>query len=236
MTDGTPRPENVRDRFRSQVIDEAKRVALRQLAEGGPTAVSVNAIAKQLGMSGPALYRYFDSRVALMTELVTDAYRDLTASLLAATEQQRSTSAVALATAYRRWAIEQPHRYRLLFAAPLIGYDAHTAELVNEAQAAMNVLLDVLSTRPAPELPSVPSQLAKAIAVWTTSQGVPAIPPAVALHAIHIWTRMHGHVRLEIDGTFESMGLDPRLIFETSLPEIYTAHQTRRTAKRRSRH
>jgi hypothetical protein len=99
----------------------------------------------------------------------------------------------------------------------------------------MNVLLDVLSTTPAPKLPSVPSQLAKQIAVWTTSRGAAAIPPAVALHAIHIWTRMHGHVRLEIDGTFESMGLDPRLIFETSLPEIYTARQTGRTTKRTSR-
>ena len=32
---------------------------------------------------------------------------------------------------------------------------------------------------------------------------------------------MHGHLRLEIDGNFASTGLDPRLVFETSLPEIF---------------
>jgi AcrR family transcriptional regulator len=37
--------------------------------------VSVSAIGKQLGVSGPALYRYFTSRDELLTELVIDAYR-----------------------------------------------------------------------------------------------------------------------------------------------------------------
>ena len=36
-----------------------KKVALRQIADGGPQALSINAIGKELGVSGPALYRYF---------------------------------------------------------------------------------------------------------------------------------------------------------------------------------
>ena len=57
------------------------RPALRQLAEGGPQALSLNAIAKELGVSGPALYRYFAGRDELLTELVADAYDDLGAAL-----------------------------------------------------------------------------------------------------------------------------------------------------------
>src|ERR1700754_5040353 len=110
----------IRDRFRAQMVQEIKDLALRQLAEGGPQALSINAIAKDLGVSGPALYRYFASRDALLTELIIDAYADLTAALSAA-----GPDLARLADAYRVWALAQPHRYRLLFGAPLPGYDAH---------------------------------------------------------------------------------------------------------------
>src|SRR5947209_20365292 len=106
----------IRDRFRAQVRDEVKQVALRQLAEGGPQALSVNAIAKELGVSGPALYRYFAGRDELLTELVTDAYHDLTAALATAARNRRQRPPQrlrALAAAYRAWARAEPHRYRL---------------------------------------------------------------------------------------------------------------------------
>jgi AcrR family transcriptional regulator len=197
-------------------------VALRQLTEGGPEAISVNAIAKELGVSGPALYRYFDSRDALVTELVADAYRDLAASLATATETgspQRRPA--ALATAYRRWALDQPHRYRLLFRTPLPGYDAHVERLVKEAQVAMNVLLDVLSGVGAPEPSARLKSLSRDLLRWAKSRGVPGTPPAIALQAIHIWERMHGHVSLEIEDNFRSMGLDPELIYRSALPELF---------------
>src|SRR6185295_13906565 len=59
----------MRERYRAQVRHEVKQAALRQLAESGPAAVSISAIGKQLGMSGPALYRYFASRDELLTGL-----------------------------------------------------------------------------------------------------------------------------------------------------------------------
>jgi AcrR family transcriptional regulator len=212
---------SARERFRGFMTEEAKAVALRQLSEGGPQAISVNAIAKELGVSGPALYRYFDSRDALVTELVADAYRDLAASLATATQTgPRQRRPAALATAYRRWALDQPHRYRLLFRAPLPGYDAHVERLVNEAQRAMNVLLDVLSGVGAPE-PSAPlKSLSRDLLRWAESRGVADASPAIALQAIHIWERMHGHVSLEIEDNFRSMGLDPELIYQSALPEL----------------
>ena len=46
-----------------------KTAALNQLKAGGPAAVALNAIARELGVSGPALYRYFKNRDALLTAL-----------------------------------------------------------------------------------------------------------------------------------------------------------------------
>src|ERR1700742_3364709 len=113
------------DAFRTAV----KQVALEQLRKGGPAAVAINAIARELGVSGPALYRYFKNRDALMTELVLDAYDDLADAL---------TGAESLPRAYRAWALAQPHRYRLLFAAPFPGYDAHQPALVAAARRSMD--------------------------------------------------------------------------------------------------
>jgi AcrR family transcriptional regulator len=211
---------NPRERFRSFMTDEAKVEALRQLADGGPEAISVNAIAKKLGMSGPALYRYFASRDALVTELVADAYHDLAVALATATGTQSRNRPAALASAYRGWALDQPHRYRLLFRAPMPGYEPHVDRLVNEAQLAMNVLLDVLSGVATPE-PHPPKNLSRELVRWAKSRGVPGTPPPVALQAIHIWERMHGHVSLEIEDNFQSMGLDPELIYQSALPELF---------------
>ena len=160
-----PEPPTMRERYRAQVRQEVKQAALNQLAQSGPAGVSVSAIGKELGVSGPALYRYFASRDELLTELVIDAYHDLADALSAATSREPGQEPrgrfEALVRAYRSWALAQPHRYRLLFGPPLPGYDAHAQRLVEASQAAMKLLLEILRdlgdptvTTPGPPLAS----------------------------------------------------------------------------------
>jgi AcrR family transcriptional regulator len=153
-----------------------KTAALNQLKAGGPAAEALNAIARELGVSGPALYRYFKNRDALLTALALDAYNDLADAL------ERADS---FTRAYREWALAQPHRYRLLFTAPLPGYDAHQPELVAAAQRSMDLLL--------------------------------ALVDGDLTRAVTLWSRAHGHVSLEIEGNFASMGLDPEALYEVSV-------------------
>jgi AcrR family transcriptional regulator len=193
------------------MLAEIKDVALRQLAEGGPQALSVSAIAKQLGVSGPALYRYYAGRDALLTELILDAYADLTTALTAAEPDLASTVA-----AFRAWATAQPHRYRLLFAAPLPGYDAHDDRLVAASLGAMVLLLtrvDAASPEPSPTL-------AGELAAWAQSRGLAETPPAVALNAITLWSRLHGLISLEIEGNFAAMGIDAGELFAREVRSI----------------
>jgi AcrR family transcriptional regulator len=183
---------------------EVKDLALRQLAEGGPQALSVNAIAKELGVSGPALYRYFAGRDDLLTELILDAYADLTAALAFA-----DGDPAALAGAYRAWALAQPHRYRLLFAAPLPGYDPHDPRLVAASTEAMKVVLGALGGDG-----TVPDgALEKQLTAWAADRGMTGTDPGRALTAIIAWSRLHGLVSLEIEGNFASMGLDADVLF-----------------------
>jgi AcrR family transcriptional regulator len=221
----------MRDRFRAQVRDEVKQVALRQLAEGGPQALSVNAIAKELGVSGPALYRYFTNRDELLTELIVDAYHDLAAALAEAARraprqragrQRPSQRLRSIAAGYREWANAQPHRYRLLFTAPFPGYDAQSDRLIAASREAMAILLDVLTGLALPEV-TVPRPLRDQLARWADDRQLAGVSPALALLAVAAWSRLHGFVSLEIEGNYAAMGLDPDLLFDAEVAEILAA-------------
>jgi AcrR family transcriptional regulator len=218
-----PEPPRMRERYRAHVRQEVKQAALHQLAESGPAAVSVSAIGKQLGVSGPALYRYFASRDELLTELVIDAYHDLADALSAASchapNLDPRARLEAVARGYRSWALAQPHRYRLLFGPPLPGYDAHAQQLVEAAQASMKVLLGVLREAGDPTATPPTEPLASQLLALARTHG-PGIDAAMALRAIIIWSRLHGLVSLEIAGNFASMGIDAGQIFETQLATL----------------
>ena len=225
---GGDRPERagspIRTRFRTQVRDEVKAVGLRQLSTGGPQALSLNAIARDLGVSGPALYRYFASRDELLTDLIADAYRDLASALETAIAPARELSPMdrlqAWARAYRDWVNAEPHRYRLLFKAPLPGYDAQSRRLVIASAAAMDTLLDVLADLVPPAVIASPSALDDQLDRWAHSRGRTDISPALGRLAVGIWARLHGLLSLEIEGNFASMGLDPALLLDSELSAL----------------
>ena len=86
----TERMPTRRERLRAEALEEIRRHGYEQIADGGPTALSLNGIAKAMGMSGPAMYRYFASRDELLSTLVTESYEDLSITLEATAEQQQA--------------------------------------------------------------------------------------------------------------------------------------------------
>jgi len=50
-----------RDRLRAATVQEIKQTARRLLVSQGPDAVTLRAIAREMGMTAPGLYRYFSS-------------------------------------------------------------------------------------------------------------------------------------------------------------------------------
>jgi AcrR family transcriptional regulator len=214
-------PTSPRERYRAQIRDEIKQVALRQLAELGPAGVSINAIGKELGVSGPALYRYFASRDELLTELVVDAYTDQAAALRSANAKAAGapsrSSLEVLVRAYRKWAITHPHRYRLLYTPPVPGYNPSAERLVQAAQASMELLLEVLP--PADGTMHPPEALGAEAAAWMKARGLTS-DTSTALRAVQTWSRLHGFVSLEIAGNFAAMGFDPDALFNLELSSI----------------
>ena len=192
--------------------DDVKQVALAQLVEGGAQAISLNAIAKELSVSGSALYRYFANRDELLTALVIDAYSDLRDALArdaavsegAATPEDRIRG---LARAYRQWALAQPHRYELLFKAPLPGYNAHAEPLSNAARSLMGIVLSILAGRQGSQ--ERPAHLTNDEVLTARSGGTDDFQQAV-----RVWSRLHGLVSLEAGGAYSAMHIDADALFE----------------------
>jgi AcrR family transcriptional regulator len=205
---GTTTP---RERYRAQVRMEVKKRAWEQIATAGASALSLNAIAKQMGMSGPALYRYFASRDDLITELIRDAYRSLADTIRAAAES--GADVTALAHAMRGWALDDPQRYLLIYGTPVPGYHAPD-DITAISSEIMAVLLDAWTALP-PDGPKTPfAAHLEDHRQW--ADGHPA-PPAVLHQALIFWTRLHGVLSLELAGHFTGMRFDPALLFAAEL-------------------
>lgn len=181
-----------RERYRAQIRAEVRKHAWEQIATAGASALSLNAIAKQMGMSGPALYRYFAGRDELITELVRDAYRSLADTFRTASEA--GADVAALAKALREWALADPQRYFLVYGTPVPGYHAPD-DITTIASEIMAVLLDACAA-----LPSDPGLHG----------------------ALTFWTRLHGVLSLELAGHFTGMAFDPERFYATEVDALLT--------------
>ncbi|MCP2314948.1 transcriptional regulator, TetR family [Nocardia amikacinitolerans] len=196
-----------RERYRTQVREEIKQHAWEQIATAGVSALSLNAIAKHVGMSGPALYRYFASRDELITELIRDAYRSLADAMRATFDS--GADVAGLAGTVREWALADPQRYFLLYGTPVPGYHApdDTTAISSEI---MSVLIEAFAALPTGE-PTTPFDVhLDDHRRWAEGHAV----PAATLHrAVSFWTRLHGVLSLELAGHFTGMEFDPALLY-----------------------
>ncbi|MFE0106200.1 TetR/AcrR family transcriptional regulator [Streptomyces sp. NPDC059009] len=216
MADATSSP---RARYRERTRGEIKAIALRQLAEGGAPAVALTRIAKEVGLSGPALYRYFASRDDLLNSLIRDAYDEAaraTEGIAADLPASPRAALHALADAYLDWAAEEPHRYLLIQGSPLPGYQAPPDTLAR-ARAVLGPFVKVFATgRPTASVRPVVAETEtwvrddEAAADWLREYaGLTATDPragAALAGTLLSWSQLHGTVSLEVSGQYAGMG------------------------------
>jgi AcrR family transcriptional regulator len=216
-----------RARLRAQTISDIKAHALEQIAEDGAGGLSLSGIARSMGMSGPALYRYFASRDDLLAALVTDSYAHLAETLEATVQGARRRAPAArlraLADAYRDWAIAHPHRYRLAFGTSYGSGLLAPDRTVPPAQRTMHLILDALAALDRPEGSdaatggALDAQLTRWAKARAEDDGLPA---DVLQLGVVTWTRLHGIISLEIEGVFTSMGVDPALLYAAEVDHL----------------
>jgi AcrR family transcriptional regulator len=219
-----------RERYRTQVREEIKKQAWAQIASAGASALSLNAIAKQIGMTGPALYRYYANRDELITELIRDAYRSL--ADLFQDRAEAGGGLKELADSLREWALADPHRYFLLYGTPVPGYQAPEDTTLIASQI-MATMLDACVKVGAAASTSQGRAQGQAQGQAQARAGFeehladhrawagqhPASPEALR-RALAFWSRLHGVLSLELAGHFTGMGFDPARLYATEVESL----------------
>ncbi|NTW57291.1 MAG: TetR/AcrR family transcriptional regulator [Chlorobiaceae bacterium] len=193
--------------------ESIKEAAWRQIGVSGASSLSLRSIARDLGISAPAIYNYFTDRDALVTALVLDAYLSFGDSQHAAKEKFTGEGDVAkrfmeTGIAYREWAIANPHRYLLIFGTPVPGYVPPMEELQPAMMRSMGALAEVVAElhhRGMLNAGGIP--LFDPEACFFPSGQCPT-PDDLLIYSVSmlIWCRVHGLVSLEVTGKLPPFG------------------------------
>jgi AcrR family transcriptional regulator len=111
-----------RERIRASTELEIRQHARTLLVRQGRDAVTLRAIARELGITAPALYRYYDSREDLLRRLCDDIRTDLASELDHRLEpidaEDHRAKVLAACLGFRRWALAHRQEFTLVFATP----------------------------------------------------------------------------------------------------------------------
>jgi len=212
--DETGRATGVRALVRAQMTAQILDTAREQLAEQGAGGLSLRAVAREVGMASSAIYRYFESRDALLTALIIDAYNSLGEAVESAEAVPPRDDLLgrwrAVACGVRSWALENPHLYALVYGSPVPGYAApvDTVGPASRATAVMAVVLrDVVARDERPEMHTWAGSGAPALTP-SVERGVSGlqdflgeeVPSELVVRALMVWTGVFGAVSFELFG------------------------------------
>ena len=218
-----------RDRARAELTDEIKAVARRHLAEHGSAALSLRAVAREVGMVSSAVYRYFPSRDELLTALIIDAYNAVgaTAEDALAANRRRGAAArwMAVSQAIRAWALAHPHEYALIYGSPVPGYAAPQDTIDPASRVALALLQIVVDGVALGEIAegdaiSMPRVVHADFALLRDT-AAPGVPDAVVSRTLLAWSQLFGSISLEMFGHLHNVIHDY---------DAYFTVQVRRTA------
>ena len=207
MTTSTPR-----QRAHAQTLEDITRIGRRHLATEGAAALSVRAVARDLGVVSSAIYRYVRSRDDLLTLLVVDGYDELGDEVDAAegavARDDFRGRFLAIGRAVRSWAQREPATYALLFGSPVPGYQAPAERTTGPGTRVISALVRlweeahvagaVHEADPAPRV----SRVLKADVKRIRDEFGLTIPDDLALRGVLGWAALFGCVSFEVFGQY----------------------------------
>lgn len=219
-----------RERLRTATAAEIKGLARRMLVAGGPQAISLRAIARDMGMTAPAIYRYFPSLDALVFALAEDLYTELreTVDAARAGAADPGEQLAEMARAFRRWSLAHPAEFGLIFGNPVPGVASFEGECLGPEHAAarlgavfLEVFAEFWKQRPLPTPPEgdIEAKLGPHLEPYHEHHEVPL--PVTAIYAyLSGWTRLYGLVALEVFGHLQWAVTDVEPLFELEIQSL----------------
>ncbi|MFD0900401.1 TetR/AcrR family transcriptional regulator [Actinomadura sediminis] len=226
-------PTSRREKLRQATLAEIREAARRLLITQGPAAVTINAVARQIGMSGPALYHYFASHDDLVAAVTADFLRELTAAMEAARDAHApgGTADRLLATcrAMRDWAVAHPAEFGWIFASPIPAAasarhrpDTPRNQAGRDFELVFLQQIEELWARrrfPVPAPADLDPSVREQLSAYAAALGR-ALPIEALYVALSCWIRLYGLLCMEVLNQLDFVYSDPGPIYEETLRDL----------------
>jgi AcrR family transcriptional regulator len=242
--DEVPSPTR-RDRLRAATKDEIIATARRLLVRDGPESVTLRAIAREMGMTAPGLYRYYASHEELVRHLVAGIFTELAAGIDTAIETagegfpyelsmaeahkdpRHITAEMAAAChAFRQWALTHTAEFSLLFGVPLPGIDDGRSDVASECALQFAGVYFTLFRKlwdavpfPVPGPDEIDQGLRTQLERYIASIGAD-LPVGAVLTFLRCWMLLYGAVAMEVFGHLGFALDDPSAMFDLTIGDM----------------
>jgi AcrR family transcriptional regulator len=230
-----------RDRMRAATMEEITTTARRLLVEQGPDAASLRAIAREMGMTAPGLYRYYGSREELLRHVIAEIFRELATGIRRAIDEAVQPPAppgeakrpahlalkmVAACREFRRWSLTHTDEFALLFGVPLPGIDDGRFDIAEQcalefAGTFYTLFLELWNAIrfPVPAASQIDPGLRAQLARFRGTLRTDA-PDGAILVFLRCWVLLYGAVAMEVFGHLGFALEDPAPMFELTLGDL----------------
>lgn len=187
------RPRKYDEQFRDHLVE----VASELLAESGPSALTVRAVAARAGATTSAIYGLLGAKAELVRAVYREGFDRFGRALAAAPRTDDPVADLrSLGHAYRGFALDNPHFYAVMFGRPVPEFEPDA-----EDAAAMDATFE---------------QLVEALRRCRDAGVIEAADPRWV--AMQFWAGVHGLASLELRGLPD--GLAPERLWDDALGRL----------------
>ena len=165
--------------LRSRILDSAMEL----MAADGAASLSMRRLAADVGFSTMVLYNFFRDKEEIMSALYLRGFEELGEELKAVRRFSDTRRYIeALGHAYRRFALNRPACYQLMFGTPVKEFTPD-GECLEKSYLCMDVLSSAVNDG--------------------IEQGL-FLDLSAGMIVLQLWSAVHGMVSLELRGYFET--------------------------------
>jgi AcrR family transcriptional regulator len=178
---------------------ELLHAAVAILNEDGPDALQTRKIAGAAGTSTMAVYTHFGGMSGLIAAVADEGLRQFDVALTMPPTSDPVADLMATGIAYRRYAIERPHMYRLMLGSTSAhGINAPAHDLLTLTVAEINDHY--------PSFAHVVRGVHRCMLAGRIAEGSASDDATVVAIAAQFWSSIHGFVMLELAGVYGAQG------------------------------
>ena len=208
------------------VRDEMLHAAVGLLDEHGPDALQTRKVAGAAGTSTMSVYTHFGGMQALIAAVAEEGLRQFDAAQTVPQTADPVADLFVVGGAYRRYAIERPHMYRLMFGST-------SAHGINAPAGNVLTLTVAEIERHHPSFAHVVRVVRRCMLAGRITVGSADDDASVVATAAQFWALIHGFVMLELAGYYGDDGsaVTPVLAPMTSNLLVALGDSTERVAQ-----